>query len=323
MRIVLHAPVIEKVVDLARDHLPAGFSLDVTSAADSPARLATTLEGAEFLVGFVGPLPDQAWQAAKSLRLIQLLSAGYDTFQVDRARALGVPVATIGGANAIPVAEHAVLLMLATLRHLPRLDRSVRDGIWRASNTGEDPCYELTGRKVGLIGFGMIGRCVAKCLRGFAVDLRYYDVRRLPPAEESALGATYQALERLLAEAEIISLHLPLLPETRGLIDSRAIALMRPDAILINTARGQLVDEVALANALREKRLRGAGIDAFTDEPPRPDNPLLALTDNVVLTPHTAGPTWESWPRRFVNAFANVERVARGEAPLWVIPELR
>lgn len=320
--IVLYPQVAPDVLEIAEQLLPVGFSLQIAPPAQDPKGLAAALSGAEFLLGFVGPLPSEAWEAATSLKLVQLLSAGYDSFPIERARALRVPVATNGGANAIAVAEHAVLLMLAVYRRLPQFDAGVRAGRWRSATRGDVRYHELGGKRVGLIGMGMIGREVAKRLRGFEVDLRYFDVRRLPDEDERALAATYRPLDDLLAESEVVSLHLPLLPETRGLIGRRALSLLRPESILINTARGELVDEDALVEALREGRLAGAGLDVFSKEPPERDNPLLAL-DNVVLTPHSAGPTWESWPRRFANGFANIRRVARGEPPLWVIPELR
>ncbi|HEX8959561.1 MAG TPA: 2-hydroxyacid dehydrogenase, partial [Solirubrobacterales bacterium] len=270
----------------------------------------------------VGPLPAPVWQAASQWRLIQLLSAGYDNFEIDRARELRVPVATNGGANAIAVAEHAILLMLAVLRRLVELDREERAGSWRQTQRGEVRYHELCGRRVGLVGMGMIGRQVARRLRGFDVDLSYYDVRRLTPDAELAIGATYLPLDDLLSTVDVLSLHLPLLPETRGIIGARELALLRPDAVIVNTARGELVDEEALVSSLIAGRLGGAGLDVLAQEPPPRDHPLFALSQ-VVLTPHAAGPTWESWPRRFANGFANVQRVARGEAPLWVIPELQ
>ena len=126
----------------------------------------------------------------------------------------------------------------------------------------------------------------------------------------------------LLREADVVTLHAPYNASTRHLITDRTLGLMKRDAILINTARGELVDDDALHRALTEGRLWAAGLDAFYPEPPDPKNPLLTLP-NVVLSPHAAGPTWESWPKRFGNSYANIQRVARGEPPLWVVPELR
>ena len=313
------APAVRAI---AEDLLPADFTLAVADPAAPPAALAAAIAPAEYLLGFVGPLPDEVWAAATRLRLVQLLSAGYDRFPIELARARGLPVAINGGANAVAVAEHAVMLMLAVYRRVSQLDRAVRRGEWRGGAGGDTRYHELGGKRVGILGMGQIGRAVARRLAGFDVDLCYTDVIRLPGAEEAALGATFLPLDELLASADVLSLHLPLLPETRGIIGERALARLRPGAVLINTARGELVDEAALATALRSGHLLGAGLDVLAHEPPPADHPLLAL-DNVVLTPHTAGPTWESWPRRFGNAYANIGRVSRGEPPRWVIPELR
>jgi phosphoglycerate dehydrogenase-like enzyme len=320
--ILLTPRLAPEVLAIAEGLLPVGFTLDIADPSGPPAALATALAPAEYLLGFVGPLPEEAWAAATHLRLIQLLSAGYDRFPIERARERGVPVALNGGANAVAVAEHAVMLMLAVYRRLTQLDRAVHRGEWRAGAGGEARYHELGGKRVGLLGMGQIGRAVARRLAGFDVDLCYTDVVRLPPDEERTLGATFLPFEQLVASADVLSLHLPLLPETRGIIDARALASVRPGTVLINTARGELVDEAALAAALRSGQLLGAGLDVLSQEPPPPEHPLLAL-DNIVITPHTAGPTWESWPRRFSNAYANIVRVSQGEPPRWVIPELR
>jgi phosphoglycerate dehydrogenase-like enzyme len=321
-KIVLYPRPAPDVLAIGESLAPTGYDFVVADPADGPAGIAAKLVGAEYLVGFIGNLPAEAWSAGRDLKLVQLLSAGYDNFPIPTAREMRLPVSTNGGANAIAVAEHAVMLMLAVYRHLTVLDRRVREGIWRAALRGEAKYHEIAGKRVGVLGFGQIGRGVAKRLRGFDAELFYFDVRRLASADEAALGVTYLPLEELVATVDVVSLHLPLLPETRRLVDAAFIAKMRPGSILINTARGELVDEAALAAALRDGPLAGAGLDVLAQEPPAKDNPLFAL-ENVVITPHSAGPTWESWPRRFANAFANVERVAGGDRPLWVIPELR
>jgi phosphoglycerate dehydrogenase-like enzyme len=321
-RLVLYPRPAPDVLAIGESLLPTGLSLQVVDRDADPADLAAAVAGADALVGFIGPLPDQVWAAASRLRLIQLLSAGYDRIEIERARALRLPIATNGGANAVAVAEHAVMLMLAVYRRLTQLDQAVRRGVWGEPTRGAVRYHELGGKRIGLLGMGRIGREVAQRLRGFNVTLLYHDLRRLAPADEDRLGATFLSLDDLLAQADILSLHLPLLPETRGIVNQRTLARLQPGAILINTARGELVDEAALATALQTGQLGGAGLDVLGQEPPPANHPLLAL-DSVVVTPHTAGPTWESWPRRFANAYANVTRVLRGEPPEWVIPELQ
>lgn len=316
-KIVYSPPAAPEVLAIARDLLPDGFDFQAVQAATLPG----ALHDADFLMGFIGHLEDAALTGAPRLRLVQLMSAGYDTFNLDAARAAGVPVAVNGGANAIAVAEHAIMLMLATLKRLTSLHAGVRAGEWRRGPAGEVRLYELWHSTVGIVGMGRIGRQVAQRLQGWEGELLYYDPFRLPATEEQAVGVAYRPLDDLLRLADVVTVHVPLNDQTRHLIDARALSIMKPSATLVNTARGELVDELALADALRQGRIAGAGLDVFEQEPPPPGHPLLALP-NVVLTPHVAGPTWQSWPRRFANCFANIERVARGQPPQWVVPEL-
>jgi phosphoglycerate dehydrogenase-like enzyme len=171
------------------------------------------------------------------------------------------------------------------------------------------------------VGFGAIGREVARRAQAFDMAISYCARRRLPAATEAALGVAYLELPELLAESDVVSLHLPLNAATRNLVGEKELSLMKPGAVLINTARGPIVDQVALAAALARGALFGAGLDVFAQEPPAADDRLLGLP-NVVLTPHVAGPTAETWQRSLANAYANVQRVAAGQPPLWVIPEL-
>jgi phosphoglycerate dehydrogenase-like enzyme len=151
--------------------------------------------------------------------------------------------------------------------------------------------------------------------------VRYYDIARLTEAEEDALGVRFVLLGELLRTSDVVSLHVPLDDTTRGLVGARELALMKPSAILINTCRGPVVDEAALHRALSQGQIAGAGLDVMIDEPPAPNHPLFTLP-NVTLTPHSAGPTSENWTARFRNGFDNIQRVAGGRRPRWVIPEL-
>jgi phosphoglycerate dehydrogenase-like enzyme len=302
------------VVAIARRMLPPGLELRLMPAE----RLAEALPDADYLMGFIGPLDDATLAAARRLKLVQLLSVGYDRFNLAAARAARVPVAVNGGANAIAVAEHAILLMMATLRHLTELDAGVRAGRWSA---GSKRLYELWSSTIGIVGMGRIGQEVAQRLAGWGSTLVYFDPVRLAPERERALGVAFVTLEELLERADVVTVHVPLSATTRHLIDAGALALMKHTAVLVNTSRGELVDEAALADALRNGRIGGAGLDVLSEEPPPGDHPLLSTPDTV-LTPHVAGPTWQSWPRRFGNAYANITRVQRGERPQWVVPEL-
>ena len=322
MKIVFSPAISAAAWAIGQSLLPRGFTIEVL-APESERRIRQ-MEEADFLMGFLRgmPLRPDDYPHLKNVKLIQVLSAGYDGVDLDRLRASRIPLANNGGANSYAVSEHAIMLMLAVYRRLPALDRSVRAGQWKSGKLGEEQEHELAGKTVGIIGAGMIGRTLARRLSGFEVDLLYYDPVRLTPAEEAQLRMGYRELDGLLREADVVSLHAPFNPSTHHLICDRTLGLMKRDAILINTARGELVDDAALHRALKEGRIWAAGLDAFHPEPPDSKNPLLTLT-NVVLTPHAAGPTWESWPKRWGNGYANIQRVARGEAPLWVVPELR
>ncbi len=320
---ILFSPVISpQAWAIGESLLPAGFALEILSTDQQ--RRAGQLEQADFLMGFLRgmPLGPGDYPHLGRIKLIQLLSAGYDGIDIDRLRQSGIPLSNNGGANAYAVSEHAILLMLAVYRRLPALDRLVRAGQWKSSKLGEEQEHELAGKTIGIVGAGMIGRTIARRLSGFEVELLYHDPVRLPAEDEAKLKMTYRDLDDLLRQSDVVSLHAPNNASTHRMICDRTLALMKREAILINTARGELIDEAALYRALQDGRIWAAGLDAFDKEPPDPQNPLFTLP-NIVLSPHAAGPTWESWPKRFGNSYANIQRVARGEAPLWVVPELR
>ena len=257
-------------------------------------------------------LSGSVMRGAGSLKLVQLLAAGYEKVDLKAATELGIPVATNGGANAWAVAEHAIALILALYKRLIPADRSVRAGEWRKSTNGFNT-YELAGKTVGIIGAGNIGRKVAYRLKSFETDILYYDAFPVPEIEEK-LGARKVSLDELVAQADVITLHAPLLKETRGLLGAQQFAAMKPGTVLINTSRSELMDEVALLAALRDGKIAGAGIDVYPQEPVAPDHPLLGL-DNVILTPHTAGHAFEGWARRCRFAWENIQRVTNGHAP--------
>jgi phosphoglycerate dehydrogenase-like enzyme len=231
-----------------------------------------------------------------------------------------VPLSNNGGANAISVAEHAVMLMLTVSRKVVWQHGSVSGGRWRG-NGPAPKMYELYDKTLGIIGLGTIGKKVARLARAFGMRVQYYDIARLTEDAEDALGVRFRLIGELLASSDVVTLHVPLNATTRHMIGASELASMKPEVIIINTSRGPVIDETALARALEANKLFGAGLDVFDQEPPPPDNPLFALR-NVVLTSHFAGPTWDNQIARLRNAFDNVQRVQRGEAPLWVVPEL-
>ncbi len=316
-RIIVVAPSTE-VGAIAREMAPAGFELVL---AYSAAELEPALGDAEYMVCYPNVrMGDAFYRAAPRLKLVQLLSAGYDAVDLEAARRAKVPVTNNGGANAVSVAEHTLMLMLAVSRKLVWQHANVAGGRWRGN--GPAPrMYELFDKTLGIVGLGTIGKKVARLAQAFGMRVQYYDIARLSEDAEDALGVRFRLLRELLQTSDVVSLHVPLNASTRHLIGAGELALMKPSAMLINTSRGPVVDEPALTRALADGKLLGAGLDVFDREPPPADNPLFAL-DNVVLTAHFAGPTWDNHVARFRNAFDNVQRVHRGERPLWVVPEL-
>lgn len=307
--------------DTARELAPAGFDL-VLASPDSP-EFKVALADAEYFVGLTsGQMSDEFFRAAPKLKLVQLVSAGYDRVDIGAARRARVPVSNNGGANSIAVAEHAMLLMLAVNRRLHWQHANVVAGRWRGNDPASVRLYELHGKTLGIIGLGSIGKKVARYARAFNMTVSYFDIMRLTEDGEDALGARFRSLPEILRGSDVVSLHVPLTPSTHKLIGARELGLMKSSAILINTCRGPVVDEAALYEALSSGRIAAAGLDVFEEEPTPPNNPLFHL-DNVILTPHLAGPTWDNQSARFRNAFDNVQRVERGDKPLWVIPEMR
>ncbi len=320
-KILFSPPMPKPIMDLARAMLPDGYELHVADRI-SPEH-ARHLPDAEYWMGFARCGIDAAFfRAAPQLRLVQLISAGYDRIDLAAARQAGVPIANNGGSNALAVAEHTLMLMLATLKRGVWLHSNVVAGNWRVGGFDEHRLYELAGKTVGIIGLGTIGKKVARRVRAFDAEIIYYDIVRLTEDQEDALGVRFVLFEELLGAADVVTLHVPLNERTHRFMGATQFAAMKPGAILINTCRGPVVDEAALHQALTTGRIAAAGLDVLVEEPPPKNHPLFAL-DNVIITPHMAGPTWENWSRAFRNSFDNIQRVAAGRPPLWVVPELR
>ncbi|MGH7323057.1 MAG: 2-hydroxyacid dehydrogenase [Candidatus Rokuibacteriota bacterium] len=320
-KIVFSPPLPKAVMDLARAMLPDGYELHVLDRADPD--FVRHLAEAEYWMGFArGGMDEPFFRAAPRLRLVQLISAGYDRIDIGAAGKAGVPVANNGGSNAVPVAEHTLLLILAVLKRAIWCHGNVVAGRWRVGGFDDHRLYELSGKTVGIVGLGSIGKKVARRVRAFDAPVIYYDIVRLTEDQEDALGVRFALFEELLRAADVVTLHVPLNDSTRNLMGAREFAMMKPSAVLINTCRGPVVDEAALHRALTSGQIAGAGLDVMVEEPPVANHPLFGL-ENVVITPHMAGPTWENWTRAFRNAYDNIQRVAAGRAPLWVVPELR
>ena len=318
-RIVVVPPTHAEIGEMARKMAPSGF--EVVVSRNDRASLEEVLPTAEYVVCYPNVVSDDAfYKAAPKLKLYQLLSAGYDDVDIEAARRAKVPVCNNGGANAISVSEHAIMLMLGVSRRVIWQHGNVSAGRWRGN--GPAPMmYEVFDKALGIVGLGTIGKKVARIARALGMRVQYYDIARLPEHEEDGLGVRFRLLRELLATSDVVTMHVPLNDSTRHMISTNELALMKPTSVIVNTSRGPVIDEVALTKTLSDHRIFGAGLDVFDQEPPPPDNPLFKL-DNVLLTSHFAGPTWDNHTARFRNAFDNVQRVARGEKALWVVPEL-
>jgi phosphoglycerate dehydrogenase-like enzyme len=283
----------------------------VVSPEEDASKFASDLRDAEVLLHILRPVTEEVLAGAPRLRLVQKIGVGVDTIDLEAARRHGVAVANMPGTNTQAVAEAALMLMLASLRNLPGLDRAcrTRNG-WSPEGEARErrnTLGELCGRTVGLVGAGAVASRLVEPLEALGARVIYTDRRERPD-----LGIERHGLDHLLEASDVVSLHLPLTPETEGLIDRAALARMKPGAVLVNTARGGLVEEAALVEALASGRLLAAGLDVLTREPPAPDHPLLSL-DNVVLTPHVAWLTQETLTRSFDVALENVRRLRDGQ----------
>jgi phosphoglycerate dehydrogenase-like enzyme len=275
-------------------------------AADDDMTFRRELGDAEVIWHVLRPLSGEELRSAPRLRLVHKFGVGINTIDVDAATACGIAVANMPGANAASVAEGTVLLMLAVLRRLLPLDRATRQGRgWPTDPALGEHCRDIGGCTVGLVGYGSVAQRVAGMVSAMGARVMHTST-----GDDGRPG--WRPLPDLLAEADVVSLHVPLTEATEGLIDRAGLQRMKPEAVLINTSRGQVVDEPALAEALTGGRLAGAGLDVFAVEPVGTDNPLLGL-DNVVLTPHVSWYTADTMRRYLTAAVDNCRRLRDGQ----------
>jgi len=252
--------------------------------------------------------------AARNLKFIQQPSVGYQHIDVAACAARGIKVSNTAGANTISVAEHTIAWGLCLIKNMFHAHTSTKSGKWEQMSIKPG---EIKGKIWGIIGFGRIGQAVAERLKPFGLGrIIYYDTYRPEPSVEMALGVEYAELTTIFSQSDIISLHAPLTDSTRAMINEDALNSMKPSAYLINVARAVLVDEKALAEAIRKGKIAGAGIDVFSEEPVTMDNPLLGVeSERLLFSPHVAGVTDEAAGRIINMAAANIARVLTGEKP--------
>jgi phosphoglycerate dehydrogenase-like enzyme len=306
--------------DFARvDALPPP-ALAVTYRAPDDADVPGLMRGARALViPAVGPkLPADLFEGT-ALKLVQVTGAGLDRLDKAALTRLGIPVANVPGGSNSAVAEYAVTTASLLLRRFAWSDAEIKRGNYadfRARMLG-DNLAGLDGLLVGIVGLGVIGMAVAEAFAKVGCRLCYYDPAPVNAEGAKALGATALSFKDLLQQADIVTLHVPLLPATKGLLGRNELASMKKGAILVQASRGGIVDEQALADALRDGALGGAAVDVYSTEPPAPDNPLLSVSgeagERLLLTPHIAGVTRQSAALLFRSAWQNVELVLIGE----------
>jgi phosphoglycerate dehydrogenase-like enzyme len=291
--------------------LPDGFTFDYNTDT-SEAGMRRIIADADFAISGQIAVSGHVLEAAKRLKLLHKWGVGVDNLDLDAARRLGIKVARTTGSNALPVAEFALGLILSTLRFSAFGHHHLKQGVWNGPAKLPGQTFLLSARTVGIIGLGAIGQNLARLLKGFGCMILYAKRGRLSADEEAALGVRHATVDTIIETADVISLNCPLTPETANLINASALARMKRTAVLVNCARGGVVNEADLVAALRAKVISGAAMDVFSVEPLPPTSELLTL-DNIVVTPHLAAVTADTFEPTVRRMFDNIARVARGE----------
>lgn len=300
---------------------PEGMDFEYVNYPCSDEELIEACKDADIL--FCGPVDfirKNVIDACPNLKLIQSQGVGFDKIDLEAAKAKGIYVCNNRAVNAIAVAEHAVGLMLACLKRTCEADAMIKDGKFPESfqSYKVKGHKELNGRTVGLIGMGAIGKAAVKMLSAFGCRIMYSDVFRADEAFEKEYNLEYATYDELYAQCDILSYHVPVLPETRGMINKDAISKMKEDVIIINVARGEIVNNEDLKEALENERVY-AGLDVIAPEPPAPDHPMFTLNETgkarLTITPHIAGTTDDAFTRMSQWAYDNMIKVMNGERP--------
>ncbi len=310
-KIVFLTPSVPALRTEMQSLLPSGFTIEFADVNEKDCH-RKLLKDADYVFLGASYLDAELIQAAPRLKMIQKWGIGVDKIDISAAKARNIPVAITNGSNSAQVAEQALLLMLATLRRLTYAQKSFMAGKWPNAEL-RTTCLQLTGKTVGLFGFGNIARQVAKQVQGFDAKVIYHSRQRVSIDIEQAFKAEYVDFETLIKQSDVLSLHAPLNAQTHNVISYEVIQKMKQSVIIVNTARGELIDEVALVQALKEQRIFGAGLDVFVNEPPQMDNPLFTL-DNVVLTPHAGASVKEAVTKIVQHGFNNIARFEKGES---------
>lgn len=299
-----------KPAEIIKSAVPNGFELEMLESVSQQELEGKVKEADYLLVSGRLKINRTVLGNAQNIKMIQRTGVGLDSIDLEYIRNHDIPFYVNKGVNAQSVAEHTILLMLASLRNLVEINENTKRGIWKKQAQGVCT-HELCGKTVGLIGMGAIGRKVAGMLKAFGAEVLYNDVSKMKQEYENALGIKFSTRKEIIEKSDIISLHCPLTDDTRHMINDRAVNKMKNGVILINTARGGLIDEAALINGIKNGKIAGAGIDVYEKEPV--DNSEVLNLQNVITTPHIGGVTYDSFYQMMYQAMRNIEMFDKGQ----------
>jgi phosphoglycerate dehydrogenase-like enzyme len=302
-------PISELTATRLRALLPPGLKLEHGASRDE-AHQQAIIADADYAISGQIAVPGTVLRAARRLKLLHKWGVGTDNLDLTTAAELGIKVARTTGSNAVPVAEFTIGLIIAALRNLAFGHAELMNGDWRGGSLPVDS-YTLSGKTVGIVGFGAIGKAVARMLSGFGCTILYNKSKPLDAEEERRLRVTYADLQLLLAASDIVTLHCPLTSATTGMINRAALRSMKRTAVLINVARGGVVVEDDLIAALQAREIHSAAMDVFEIEPLPAGHPLMTL-DNVVITPHIAAGTVDNFEKTVRQMFRNIQHAKEG-----------
>ena len=291
--------------EILKKAVPADFTVETLEELNYDCLLRQAIDADYLLVSGRLPIDEGVLSVAKHLKMIQRTGVGTEMLDLETIKRHGIPVYVNKGVNARSVAEHTLTLILCCLKNIPQIDKNVKQGIWKKQQTGVT-CHEIYGKTVGLVGMGAIGHQVATYLKVFGANVLYTDLFRQNDITEKNLALTYvPSFEQLLPQVDILSFHCPLTPDNKEMLNANTISLLRDGAIIINTARGKLINETALYDALFSGKLYAAALDVHYEEPIQKDSLLMSL-ENVILTPHIAGLSYEAFHAMMAGAIDNI-----------------
>lgn len=298
--------------EILKSVIPDGFTVETLDELSYDSLIRQVVDADYLLVSGRLPIDEGVLAAAKHLKMIQRTGVGTEMLEIDTIKKHGIPVYVNAGVNAQSVAEHTLTLILACLKRLPHINKQTHEGIWKKQQVGVTT-HELKGKTAALVGMGNIGRLVASMLQPFGAKVIYTDVVRQNEETEQRLGLSYyNSFEALLPKADILSFHCPLTPENAEILNSRTLAMMKRGSIVVNTARGKLINPKDLYEALRSGQLSSTALDTHYEEPIQ-DGYKLTELDNVILTPHIGGLSYEAFHSMMKGAVENIVAFEEGE----------